>query len=249
MIPLPPITAWKSGSFHRMPILTGFNANEGSIFIPSHASKSQDFTDFFRLLLPSLPKADLVILNEVYPDPLLGKDGRYKENNPALGAQFMRLEQAYGDFAYVAPVLQTASFASNSSSENGSEEGPPVYLYKFALPTNETMGAYHGSHSPFITRNPEVDSMSETVREISEMMHGYWTSFILTGDPNAVKGVRERVEWPSYNEEEGKMLVFGEGNRQVVGGVEKGDVAKVVGMEELRRECGFWMERTDLFES
>jgi len=246
MIPLSPIKAWEAGTFHRVPLLTGFNANEGSIFVPSHAFKSQDFTDFFRLLLPSLRKEDLVILNEVYPDPLLGKDERYKEPDPALGKQFRRLEQAYGDFAYVAPVLQTASFAANTSE---GKEAPPVYLYQFALPTNDSMGAYHGSHAPFITRSPEVSRMSETVKGISEAMHGYWTSFILTGDPNAVQGSTERVQWPRYSGEEGKMMVFGDGNREVIGGEEKGTVVKVVGEEGVRKECGFWMERTELFES
>jgi acetylcholinesterase len=250
MIPIAPITAWKSGAFHRVPILTGFNANEGSMFVPSNASKSQDFTDFFRMLLPSLPKNDLVILNEVYPDPLFGKDEKYKEKDSSLGAQFTRLEQAYGDFAYVAPVLQTASFASNSSSSD-TKEAPPVYLYKFALPTNASFLTYHGSHSPFITHNPEASRMSPTITQISNMMHAYWTSFILTGDPNAVKGkFGDRVEWPRFSEGDGKkMLVFGEGNSEMIGGEETGDVVKVVGDEGVSKECGFWMERTILFES
>jgi carboxylesterase type B len=258
MIPIAPITAWKAGSFHRVPILTGFNANEGSIFVPGTASKSQEFTDFFRTLLPSLPKDDLVLLNEVYPDPLLGKDEKYKETRRGLGAQFMRLEQAYGHFAYVAPVLQTALFVSSSSpsvSNSAStveerKETPPVYLYEFALPTNSSLLAYHGSHAPFITHNPEIARLSPTVNQISNVMHAYWTSFILSGDPNAVKGkFGDRVVWPRFNaDKEDNMVVFGEGNTELIGWGNKGDVVKVTYDEGARKECEYWMERTELFE-
>jgi acetylcholinesterase len=262
MIPIAPITAWKAGTFHRVPILTGFNANEGSIFVPENASTAQEFTDFFQTLLPSLSKYDLDVLNEVYPDPLLGKDEKYKETRRGLGAQFTRLEQAYGHFAYVAPVLQTALFASapptspsnsTSTSEVESKEAPPVYVYEFALPTNATLLAYHGSHGPFITHNPEISRLSPTISQMSNIMHAYWTSFILTGDPNAVKGkFGNRVVWPRFDadvkDKEGNMLVFGEGNMELIGGKDKGDVVKVGSDVGVREVCAFWMERTELFE-
>jgi acetylcholinesterase len=258
MISIAPITSWKTGKFHRVPILTGFNANEGSMFVPETASKSQEFTDFFRTLLPSLPKNDLVLLSEAYPDPLLGKDEKYKETRRGLGAQFMRLEQAYGHFAYVAPVLHTALFASSSSpnvfnstsAAEEREEATPVYLYEFALPSNSSLLAYHGSHTPFITHNPEISRLSPIVGQISNFMHAYWTSFMLTGDPNAVKGkYGDRVEWPRFKaDEEENMLVFGEGNTQLIGWGDKGDVVKVASDAEVRKECEFWMERTELFE-
>jgi acetylcholinesterase len=258
MIPIAPITAWKAGICHRVPILTGFNANEGSIFVPENASTAQEFTDFFQTLLPSLSKYDLDLLNEVYPDPLQGKNGKYKETKRGLGAQFTRLEQAYGHFAYVAPVLQTALFASASpvspsNSTLTSKEAPPVYLYEFALPTDATLLAYHGSHGPFITHNPEISRLSPTVNQMSNIMHAYWASFIVTGDPNAVKGkFGDRVVWPRFNADmkgkEGNMLVFGEGNTELIGGKEKGECVRVGSDVGVREVCAFWMERTELFE-
>jgi len=262
MIPIAPITAWKSGAFHRIPILTGFNANEGSMFVPQNASTSQDFTDFFSTLLPSLSKYDLDLLNELYPDPVSNKGSKYKETRKGLGAQFTRLEQAYGHFAYVAPVLQTALFASSpppsasnttSNSSPISEmkiDGPLVYLYEFALPTNPNLLTFHGSHAPFITHSPETQRLSTTVKQISGAMHAYWTSFILTGDPNAIRGEEgSRVVWPRFGgEEKENMVVFGEGNNELIGGRGKGVVVKVKGDGDVRKDCGFWMERTELFE-
>ncbi len=227
--------------------------------MPQNASTSQQFTNFFQTLLPSLPKSDLDLLNEVYPDPLTEKGERgqkYKETRKGLGAQFTRLEQAYGHFAYVAPVLQTALYASSSPLINASESSsqkeilvPPVYLYEFALPTNTKLLTSHGSHAAFITHNPEIVRLSTTVKQVSAVMHAYWTSFILTGDPNAVKGEVERVSWPRFGEEgKGGMVVFGEGNRELIGGREKGVVVQVKSDGEVRGTCGFWMERTELFE-
>jgi acetylcholinesterase len=251
MIPIAPIAAWKAGTFHRVPILTGFNTNEGSMFVPEHASASKEFTNFFHTLLPSLSKYDLDVLNEVYPDPLLGKDEKYKETRKGLGSQFKRLEQAYGHFAYVAPVLQTASFASSPPDSSSSiKEAPPVYLYEFALPTKAKLLAYHGSHSTFITHNPEIKRLPPTVKEMSDTMHAYWTSFILTGDPNAVKGkLGDRVVWPKFNAEgKREMVVFGEGNSELIGGKEKGDAVKIGSDTGVRKVCKFWMDRTELFE-
>ena len=257
MIPVAPISAWKAGTFHRLPILTGFNTNEGSMFVLANASKSEDFTDFFQTLLPSLAKYDVDLLNEIYPDPLLGRDERYKESREGLGAQFTRLEQAYGHFAYIAPVLQTALYASSpphtSSLPNKSmvaRESPPLYLYQFALPTNSTLLAYHGSHAQFITHNPEVLRLSSTIVKVSHTMHAYWTSFILTGDPNAVVGkFGKRLTWPEYNaERKDNILVFGDGNTEMISGKEKGEVVKVGSDKAVRDVCEYWMERTELFE-
>ncbi len=251
MIPIAPIAAWKAGTFHRVPILTGFNTNEGSMFVPEDASTSKEFTNFFHTLLPSLSKYDLDLLNEVYPDSLLGKDEKYKETEKRLGSQFTRLQQAYGHFAYIAPVLQTASFASSPpDSASSAKDTPPVYLYEFALPTKAILLAYHGSHSTFITHSPEIKHLPPTIKEMSDTMHAYWTSFILTGDPNAVKGkLGDRDIWPTFHAE-GKrdMIVFGEGNSELIGGKEKGDAVKIGSDAGVREVCKFWMDRTEIFE-
>lgn len=259
MIPVAPITAWKEGNFHRVPILTGFNANEGSVFVPQKAEKGKEFTSFFHTMLPSLSDLDLEQLDLTYPDPVTPlKDEKYKETRPGLGFQFTRLEQAYGHFAYVAPVLQTAMYASLPSQvgvNNTASLLPPqpVYLYEFALPTDAKLLTFHGSHASFITHKAEIFKRSKAVKDVSTVMHAYWTSFILTGDPNAAKGQKVkkgRVKWPEFDGKAngGNMLVFGEGNTELIGGKEKGVAVRVGRDEGVRSACEYWMERTELFE-
>jgi acetylcholinesterase len=244
MIPLRPIDAWNRGEWHQVPILTGFNTNEGAMFVPDTAETGEEFTDFFKTLLPTLTEEDLQKLNEVYPDPTLDPSSKYVETREEFGAQFKRLEQAYGHFAYIAPVRQTARYASAGS------ERASVYLYQFAASTSMKGGADHESQAQLVSYDPEIRDVSDSVDEITGVMHAYWTSFITTGDPNKVSGrFEDRPEWPAYNSESNKIIVFGEGNDEIAGGDNEGVVVQVVDDEWAKEECRFWWERTDLSET
>jgi acetylcholinesterase len=172
IVPIPPIEAWESGKWAKIPILTGFNTNEGAMFVPKHSSASKDFTSFFHTLLPSLSNADLKALDKMYPDPATHPESKYRETRPGvnLGAQYKRIEQAYAQFAYIAPVRQTARYAS--------DDGAPVYLYHFAVNSSVVGGANHGDQNDYSTYNKGARERSETLNEVAGAMHAYWTSFI-----------------------------------------------------------------------
>jgi carboxylesterase type B len=241
MIPIAPIKAWRSGKWHKIPILTGFNTNEGAMFVPSTPSKSAQFTAFFRTLLPGLLDEDLKTLDEVYPDPISNPTSKYVERRKGLGAQFKRVEQAYAHYAYIAPVRQTANFAAGGPA--------PVYLYHFAVNSSIKGGADHGDHFKFVTYNKEIRDISPTLGEISGTMHAYWTSFITTGDPNKIEGRwKERPVWPKYVSGTGKKVLFGEGNDERAGQNNKGKVVQVMDDSWAREECEYWWQRTEKFE-
>ena len=180
-IPVAPIEKWKSGSWHPIPILTGFNTNEGAIFVNHTFSTNEQFTSFFHTLLPKLTPTDMSTLSATYPDPLTNATSPYQEfrTGSDIGSQYTRLEQAYGHFAYVNPVRQTAHFASKDA---------PVWLYHFAVNSRYEGGADHGDHDSFVTYDMIIRDRSPSLREISAKMHAYWTSFITTGDPNSEEG-------------------------------------------------------------
>ncbi|RDW82155.1 hypothetical protein BP6252_03267 [Coleophoma cylindrospora] len=242
IIPVAPIKAWKDGNFSRIPILTGFNTNEGAAFVPQNASSPAAFLDFFRTLLPTLREVDLKELEQVYPDPTTTSNKMYKETRPGLGLQFFRMEQAYGHFAYIAPVRQTADFAcKNSTLDN------PVYLYHFAVSSTVNGGANHGDHTEFATYSQRSSS---SIESISKIMHAYWTSFIVSGNPNSVAGnCGARPEWPIYSgARTGQKIVFGEGNDILAGGKNEGVAVKVETDSWAADECEYWWNRTELFE-
>ncbi|KAF9895188.1 hypothetical protein FE257_000090 [Aspergillus nanangensis] len=233
-----PIDAWKSGTWNRVPILTGFNTNEGTYYVPRDLATSDEFTAFFRTLLPAYSRADIDAINHLYPDPASDPTSPYTETREiAVGGQFRRVEAAYGHYAYACPVRQTATFASRG-------QDAPVFLYRWALNKTVLGGANHGDQVAYETYDAEVRGVSPAQEEMAGSLHAYFTSFIATGDPNAVAGrYAQRPAWERYDAtaEEGKrVMVFGEGNDERAGGGRTGVTAQMQRDEWSWRECDFW---------
>ncbi|PLB51626.1 alpha/beta-hydrolase [Aspergillus steynii IBT 23096] len=230
-----PIDAWRSGAWNKMPILTGFNTNEGTYYVPVNMSTSTQFTQFFHTLLPAYSDQDIQTIDSLYPDPSLDPSSPYKETRPIpVGAQYKRVEAAYGHYAYACPVRQTAHFAS-LDTEN------PVFLYRWALNKTVQGGANHADQLPYEAYDVDVRTLSEAQDEVAGTLHAYFTSFIVAGDPNAIGGYSRPV-WERYAGE-GRVMVFGEGNDERAGGDGVGVAAGLQGDGWGRRECGFWEGR------
>ena len=266
IIPTAPITVWRNKRWHKVPILTGFNTNEAAKFLPSTISQSSDFTKFFHTLLPALTPTDLATIEKLYPDPETDRTSPYHETRPGLGKQFKRLEAAYSQFGYIAPVRHTAHFAAAAqlaAQPANAPPPPPVYLYQFAVQKSVNGGADHGDHSSYVDHAAQVVGFSPTQAQIAGYMHAYWTSFIMTGDPNAVAGRwAERPIWKSYQEvnaeggtggktrtrKRGGKMVFGMGNDEISGGERKGVVAAMEDDTWAEEQCDFWWSKVDLLE-
>ncbi|KAG2421343.1 hypothetical protein HFD88_005317 [Aspergillus terreus] len=239
-----PIDAWKSGRWNQVPILTGFNTNEGTYYVPRAMSRSTEFTEFFRTLLPAYSESDIRTIDALYPDPATDPSSPYVETRDIpVGAQYKRVEAAYGHYAYACPVRQTATFASQGQEA-------PVFLYRWAVNKTVLTGANHGDQMPYETFNPEVREISPTQEEIAGTLHAYFTSFIVAGDPNAVRGrYPHRPLWEKYDasvKAGRRIMVFGEGNDERAGGGHVGVPAQMVEDEWSRRECDFWWTKAGI---
>ena len=239
IIPRPPLETWTSGRWHKVPIMTGFNGNEGSLYVNKAMRTSSEFVQFFRELLPLLSESDLATIDRLYPDPAAFRDSKYKENRPGLGDQYKRIEAAYGHYAYVAPVRQTAELSSAAQSH-------PVYLYHWALITSIEDGARHADNMAYEACDPAVCKRSPAQKKLAGTINAYITSFITKGDPNAVSGpYPNRVRWEPYDCESPKAMIFGRGNEELIGG-DIGVTAEFVDDTWGRAECGFWWSKVDL---
>ncbi|KAL4783901.1 Alpha/Beta hydrolase protein [Aspergillus varians] len=238
-----PLDAWTSGQWHKVPIMTGFNSNEGTMYVDKKMSDPAQFRDFWQNLLPQLSPSDLDTIDKLYPDPSIDPASPYVETRTGhgLGPQYKRNEAAYGHYAYVAPVRQTAHFASSVQ-----ENAPPVYLYNWALPRTVVGRANHADNMLYETFNDVIKGLSESQKELSGTLHAYITSFITRGDPNAVPGrYAERPEWKPYNPNSPGILVFGEGNEELIGG-SVAPAAKFVADEWAREETRFWWGKVEI---
>lgn len=232
-----PIDAWRSGKWHKVPILTGFNTNEGSLYVNKQMSKSEEFTEFFQVLLPQLGEKDIETIEGLYPDPLKVSGSPYRDDREGLGAQYKRIEASYAHYAYVAPVRQTAHLASPSV---------PVYLYRWALESTIIGGASHADNMRYEVMDPDICKKSESQKELAAVMHSCITSFICKGNPNVFSGLQStRPQWPSYNNTEPKIMIFGQNNKELVGG-EVGPSAEVSDDVWAKEESDFWWSKVEV---
>ena len=208
-----PTEAWASRKWNKVPILTGFNHNEGTMYVPKALGNSSEFEEFFASLLPQLSRSDIETLAELYPDPSTHTDSPYVDTRHiGVGSQYKRVEAAYGHYAYVCPVSQTAKLASCDASD------PPIYLYHWATNTSVLGGANHADQMSYETMNAGIRDSSDAQEEIAGYFHAYITSFIVTGDPNKVRGrFPERPLWNAFVVGDEKTMVFGMGNDERAG--------------------------------
>jgi carboxylesterase type B len=243
LIPRAPLETWKSGNYYQIPIMTGFNHNEGSLYVDKQMCSADQFTEFFRTLLPTLSPEDIDTIDKLYPDPESTSDPSYTvpSTMKGVGAQYRRIEAAYAHYAYVAPVRQTAHLASAIQS------APPAYLYHWAPVTTVVGGASHGDNMRYETFNKDVVSQSENQRALSGTLHAYITSFICNkGDPNALAGEwHDRPTWEPYKQSEPKTMVFGEGNEELIGG-DAGVAAQMSRDSWGEKQCSFWWDKVEL---
>ncbi|KAI5363055.1 Putative carboxylesterase, type B, carboxylesterase type B, active, alpha/Beta hydrolase [Septoria linicola] len=244
-----PLDAWKSGQWHKVPIMTGFNHNEGTMYVPKTTQTGSDFTDFFSTLLPQLSKSDLTRLEQLYPDPAKDSNSPYvdgrKLSELGIGEQYKRVEAAYGNYAYVCPVRQTSHCASQG-------QDAPVYQYHWAVNKTVIGGANHGDQIWYETMSPLVRDISPTQDEIAKYFNSYVTSFIVTGDPMKLQGRKavERPEWKPYSKHDnsGRTMIFGKGNDEAAGGSNVGVAAQFVHDEWAKDECEFWWQKSEVPE-
>jgi carboxylesterase type B len=256
IIPDLPINSWRAGNHLRIPIITGFNTNEGTGFVPPKAKTAAEFRSFFLGLIPSLTESDLDKLEALYPDPVKYRTSPYRKVPRGMGKQWARLDAAYAHYAYICPVIQTAHYMSQAGVGN-------VYLYRYAA-TALHGTANHADETPVVVHDMEELEGMKGLQEVSAEMHGAFARFVTTPvlnhnpTPNQTPDGQQRgVEWPAfvspfasteYDEETpGRIMVFGEGNDERGGGRQKGVPAKVEEMSDLLKEaCRFWWERLPL---
>ncbi|KAL1883100.1 hypothetical protein VTK73DRAFT_10026 [Phialemonium thermophilum] len=213
VIPDLPIASWRKGRHLRIPVLTGFNTNEGTIFVPRDANTDDDFRRFFLGLIPTLDAADVEGIETLYPDTKSAATYGIQQLPSDVGWQWARLDAAYSHYAYICPVLQTAHFLSAYSSGNsgGSKinNSSSVYVYQYAAASSMWGTANHGDEAIFVAHDMAAlagRSSAESVaggggafpgpqgkgdggpppgiRAIADAIHGAWTNFIVSKDGN-----------------------------------------------------------------
>jgi carboxylesterase type B len=216
--------AYASGHFVKVPAIGGDDTNEGTIFVPRNTSSVGDADTFMRDAWPLLTPAQLHTWNTYYNPQTFPNFGANASELASQGEWFQPLATGYGEMRYICPGI----FFSQAQAE----QKIPNWNYRWnaqdpiaqaigngvthTIEVNAVWGANYTNGGAPASYYPGMLN-----GEISEVIQGYWVSFIRSFDPNTYR-LEGAPEWEEWTVEEGyRRLLFqtdGAGMEDVDGG-------------------------------
>lgn len=182
------IRIFAEGKQNDVPLITGSNGDEGTIFITKpaikdvegyRASARKTFGPFSEQILALYPVNDSGEILRVLCD-------------------------LTGDLMFVCNARHLARTAQTGRSK--------AYLYHSTMrwpgPVFARFGAFHGAEIPFVFDNLHKvrTPFDEKYKALANIMSNYWVQFAKTGDPNKIGVMR----WPAYNPGTDQYVEFGD---------------------------------------
>jgi len=168
-----------------VPILIGYNADEGNFFLANAPKTISGFQTFVRY---KFGEAQLESILTMYPA---------KTDADAPGA----LARFFGDYELLTSTVLTARAMAGTGN---------VHLYQFSRvgPLSRRLwnGAAHTADVPYVFDHVTApsDDFEAQDKVVSEAMAGAWVRFAKTGDPNG-PGL---PAWPPYRQPEYRYLNY-----------------------------------------
>jgi para-nitrobenzyl esterase len=194
VLDLQPGMAFANGLQHKIPLLAGFNGDEGALFAPYGLSETNrtKYEDGLQLYFTSHASQALTL----YPD---STSGLLQDSATNLIGDMVIREQTY-----TALNCQQATPGIPANS---------VFVYYFTYTSPYSPIAIHTAELPFVFGNLVPDPVfgptegAPTPQDVafSNAVVSYWTNFAKTGNPNGI-GV---PTWPAYTGDGGDFLQLG----------------------------------------
>ncbi|KAJ8688981.1 hypothetical protein PTI98_013051 [Pleurotus ostreatus] len=245
LIPDHPSRLYEEGRFAKIPVLSGLNLDEGTMFPPEKVASSQEIREYLSKSYPS-SGSDSVALDKVldtlmslYPDiPALGSPYNTGNETFGLSSQFKRMAALLGDLMFVAPGrlhLKALALAN-----------VPIYSYLFTekpgsapligavrtsfrkAPTHsKVLQVAHSANIAYAYGQPPTP-VSASSQQLAPIMMDYWLSFAYERNPNDGHG-HNRREWLPYTLESPIILhLNGEDLRMIPGDYRKDKIEYIM---------------------
>ncbi|MGA9723241.1 MAG: carboxylesterase family protein [Candidatus Binatus sp.] len=185
-----PGSAFASGEFNQVPIISGGNHDEWRIFV----ANQYDFTGHPLVTTADYDKAVLAL----WGTPLnLFVEGLYPLGNYG-GSPGIALGASGTDGIFACPErnsVQSLSRFVTTYAYEFNDPSPPALLHPVAT---FPLGAYHGAEIQYLfdidERFAGFNPFTAEQQSLSAAMVGYWTQFAATGNPNSAG----EPAWPTY---------------------------------------------------
>jgi len=188
VIPEVPSIIFEQGRQHSVPVIGGWNADEGTLFM--QRMRFDDFEAVRRLVRAAYPAhADEILKLYPFTTPEEARDA---------------VDEISGVSGCGAPM--------RSIMRSVTRAGSSAYLYYFSRvrggDLGRTLGAFHGSEIRFVFDNLEGGStpVDDIDRRLAHDMSSHWLRFAATGDPNGPGLPR----WRPYDHTEEPYIEFGD---------------------------------------
>ncbi|KAI7972904.1 hypothetical protein EIK77_000791 [Talaromyces pinophilus] len=212
------------GKFIKIPVIFGFDSNEGTIFTPHHISTIDQADQFIQANFPTIQKVQLDKVNSMYmsePDnPVYERTGKYWQG----------VSNAYGEIRYICPAIYILSAYSGDSATINSNWG-----YHYAvLDSDAVTSGYGTTHTievnaiwgpQYVSAKPPA-SYSTSNGEIVPLMQQYWTSFIRSYNPNTYRAAGSP-----------KWQPWGDGYKQMF--IQTGDTRMIAVSDDQKTRCKY----------
>jgi carboxylesterase type B len=200
------------GKFMKVPVIFGFDSNEGTIFTPHRTSTIDEADQFLQANFPSIQKAQLDKVNSMYmsrpDDPVYQGAGKYWQG----------ISKAYGEIRYICPAIYISSAYNSHCATALSNWG-----YHYAVIDSDAITSGYGTtHTievnaiwgpQYVSTKPPI-SYSTSNGEIVPLMQRYWTSFIRSYNPNTYRAAGS-PEWQPWGDEYKQIFIQTEYTKMV----------------------------------